>query len=466
MFSKEFAAWDYKFNSHIMKIQSLALPFMGLVTLATIAYSEMLTSEQPPPGPVHVSYWEKWTAFEGDAIRAVVEDYNHSQSKIHVDLLTVSNINNKTLLAVAGGDPPDVAGLEAATVAQYADDNALLPLDDFCKAGGISAEQYIPAYWNMGFYRGHVFALPTTPVSTALHYSKKMLRDAGLDDAKTPETIEELDSMAAKITTRDKQGHIDKAGFLPAEPGWWNWGWGYYFGGALWDGKSRITANSPENIRAFEWIASWSKKYGVGEIQTFKSGFGNFSSPQNAFLSGKVAMELQGVWMYNFIDQFAPQLEKPKLDWVAAPFPHPTDRPDLANTNFVDSDIVVIPNGAKHPNEAFEFIAYLQSQKAMEQLCLGQRKHSPLAQASAEFYSKHPNPYIKLFTQLAKSENRVPPPQIAIWPEYSSELSNAYSDVALLKKTPKEALDYVQNRMQPILDEYLERLKLRNAASK
>ena len=49
---------------------------------------------------------------------------------------------------------------------------------------------------------------------------------------------------------------------MPAEPGWWNWGWGYFFGGKVWDGKDGITANSPENIRAFEWIQSWSKKYG------------------------------------------------------------------------------------------------------------------------------------------------------------------------------------------------------------
>ena len=121
----------------------------------------------------------------------------------------------------------------------------------------------------------------------------------------------------------------------------------------------------------------------------------------------------------------------------------------------------MIPRGAKHPKEAFEFIAFLQSQKGMEQLCLLQRKNSPLAKASDEFYSKHPNPYIKLFTTLARSKNYVTPPKIGIWPEYSAELSNAFDDIALLKKTPKEALDYVQERMQPKMDEYRQRVKLR-----
>src|SRR5947199_204040 len=140
-------------------------------------------------------------------------------------------------------------------------------------------------------------------------------------------------------------------------------------------------------------ITSYATAFGPSALQVFKSGFGNFSSPQNAFIDEKVAMVLQGVWMYNFIDKY-----NPKLDWAAAPFPYPADRPDLAFMSAVDMDVLTIPSGAHHPREAWEFIKYVQSQKGMELLCLGQRKHSPLAKVSQEFWAKHPNPYIKLFT--------------------------------------------------------------------
>jgi ABC-type glycerol-3-phosphate transport system substrate-binding protein len=439
-----------------MHLRDLAAPLAALGILATIWYSEYVTASHPPPGPVHVTYWEKWTDFEGRAMQDVVDYFNKSQNKIHVDLLTISDIQNKTLFAVSAGDPPDVAGLFGPNVAQYADDNAVLPLDDYCKRYGINASQYIPIYWDIGFYKGHVYALPTTPASTALHYNKAMFQAAGLDPNRPPRTIEELDAMADKMTKRDASGHILQSGFMPAEPGWWNWGWGYIFGGRLWDGKSKITANAPENVRALEWVASYSKKYGSTALQAFRSGFGNFSSPQNAFLSSKVAMELQGVWMYNFIDKFSP-----KLQWAAVPFPYPADRPDLANSTFADEDVLVIPRGAKHPNEAFEFIRFVESQKGMEMLCLGQRKHSPLIYVSADFYRKHPNPYIKLFAELPRGKNVYFPPKLGIWPEYQSELNNAFEEVSLLKKTPKEALDEVQARIQPALDEYLERLRLR-----
>jgi multiple sugar transport system substrate-binding protein len=444
-----------------MHLSKFATPLAIAGIVATIYYSEHVIAPPQKDNRVHITYWEKWTGFEGDAMKATVDEFNRSQDRIYVDLLTVSGIENKTLLAVAGGDPPDVAGLYGPNVAQYADDNAVMILDDYCARSGIRRENYIPAYFDIGVYHNHIYSLPTTPADTALHYDKKMFRDAGLDPEKPPQTIEEMDADSKKITTYTPEHKIDKAGFMPAEPGWWNWSWGYLFGGKLWDGKTKITANSPENVRGFEWVQSYSKLFGATNLQTFRSGLGNFSSPQNGFLDGKVAMELQGVWMYNFIDKYAPQLEKPTLEWGAVPFPHPADRPDLANTTIVDEDVLVIPRGAQHPDEAFEFIKFVQSQKGMELLCMGQRKHSPLIQVSEDFYKHHPNPFIHLFYSLAASPNAIVAPKLGIWPEYQTELNNAFDEITLQKKTPKEALDYVQARMQPKLDEYLERQRLR-----
>lgn len=446
-----------------MQLRTLLPPLIALFLLGTVYYSEAVIRPPAKDNRVHITYWEKWTSFEGDAIKNTVDYFNKSQDKIYVDLLTVSGIQNKTLLAVAGGDPPDLAGLYGPNVAQYVDDNAVLQLDDYCKRYGISADQFIPVYWDIGVRNGHVYSLPTTPASTALHYNKELFQKAGLDPENPPRTIEEMDKAADKLTTK-KDDKIDIAGFMPAEPGWWNWGWGYIFGGRLWDGSTKITANSPENVRAFEWVASYSQKYGATALQSFKSGLGNFSSPQNGFLDGKVAMELQGVWMYNFVNMYAPQMEKPVRKWNAVAFPYPADRPDLANATFVDEDIIVIPRGCPHPEEAMTFLKFLESQQGMEMLCLGQRKHSPLKEVSADFYAKHPNPFIKLFAELPRGKNTYFPPKIGIWPQYQDALTNAFDELTLQKKTAKEALDAVQARMQPELDKYLERLKQRQQA--
>lgn len=438
-----------------MSRDALLLPGLAALALGGVLAAESVTRPKQEPGKVTISYWEKWTGFEFDAMKAVVEEFNRSQDRIEVKILPVSSIDQKAMMSIAAGVPPDVAGLFGPNVAQYVDDNAIIPLTQYMEEAGLTRDYYVHSYYDIGVYRGEVWSVPSTPASTALHYNKAMFREAGLDPDTPPATLEELDALAEKLTVRNGS-KIERSGFLPSEPGWWNWAWGYYFGGTLWDGGGQITCDSPENIRAFEWVQSYPQKYGPGAIQTFQSGFGNFQSPQNAFMSNQVAMVKQGVWMYNFIDKFAP-----KMEWTAAPFPHPKDRPDLAQMTMVDEDVLVIPRGAKHPDEAFEFIKFVQSQKGMELLCLGQRKNSPLAEVSDEFYKKHPHPYIRLFTELAKSPNAVAPPKLGIWQEYTAELNNAYSQINLMEKSPEDALQAVKRRMQPRLEQYQRRLKMR-----
>jgi len=417
----------------------LILPFFLLLSGATRAGTA-------PAARTRVTYWEKWTGFEMEGMKAIVAEFNRSQSKIEVVYVSTSNVNQKTLIATAGGRPPDIAGLWDGDVFIFAEQNALTPLDEYAKKAGVSGHDYIPVYWGMCVHQEKLWALPSTPATTALHWNKDLFRRAGLDPERPPRTFAELDSFSDRLFRRDaKSGRIEEMGFLQAEPGWWNHGWGFFFGGKLWDGRTRILADDPRNIRALEWIQGYAKKYGSGSLLAFRSTFGNFASPQDAFLSGKVAMVLQGVWLNNYIAQFSPDMK-----WGAAPFP--VVRPGDAPLTFAQSDMLVIPRGAKHPAEAFEFIRYANRQGPMERLCLSHRKNSPLRRVSAEFYRRHRNPNIRIFQELAWSRNAVPAPKMGIWNEYSAELFNAFDRVWLLKATPAEALAEVQSRIQDSWD--------------
>ncbi|MBN1900804.1 ABC transporter substrate-binding protein [Candidatus Sumerlaeota bacterium] len=391
-------------------------------------------------GRIRIEYWEKWTGFEGEAMQALVDQFNSSQDRIFVEKQTISRIDQRFLVSVAGKNPPDVAGLQAFMIPNFAAKGALLPLDDLARIHGIKKEDYIPIFWNLGCYNDKLYALPTTPVTLALHYNKRLFREAGLDPEKPPQTLEELDEMAQKLTQYDQDGEIKVIGFSPSHPGWYHWAWGFWFGGRLWDGMDRLTINDPGNIEAFLWIQNYPRRYGVEKLQTFQSGFGNFASAQNPFLTEQVAMELQGVWMYNFIDKYNPSLE-----WGAAPFPSPMG--EKYNCSLADCDDLVIPRDARHPKEAFEFIRFVQEQENMEFLCMGQRKFSPLKKVSAEFWENHPHPYIRLFYNLAKSHNISAQPMIPVFQEIRDELNAAFSRVWLLEQTPEQALKAVQKRI-------------------
>ncbi len=453
-----------------MQLRRLWTPLFIAFIVGTIAYSENVVRPHPHDNRIHIVYWEKWTGFEGDAIKQVVHYYNTHQNKIHVDLLTISGIENKTLLAVAGGDPPDLAGLYGPNVTQYADDKAVLPLTPFLEKYGINRSQYIPAFWDEGSANGQQYALPTTPASTALFYNRAMFKAAGMDPDKPRDwhngnyTIEEMDKDAERLSKRSPSGQLEVAGFLPSEPGWWNWGWGYFFGGRLWDGADRITATDPGNIEAYRWIQHFTKEFGTTNLSSFKSGLGQFSSPQNGFMSGKVAMEIQGVWMYHYINMFSPQMCGKDPQFGVAPFPFPAARPDLKGSTFSDEDVITIPRGARHPDAAFQFVRFLESPKGMDMLCGLQWKMSPLIKNEPGFYRTNKNPLARFFAQQAMGKNTIPPPKMAIWPQYENSLSNSYDEVSLLTKTPTQALEEVQREMQPQLLQWRQQELLRARA--
>lgn len=231
--------------------------------------------------------------------------------------------------------------------------------------------------------------------------------------------------------------------------------WCYWFDGELWDGESRISADNPANVEALEWFKSFGEKYGVQNLRNFGASFGNFSSPQNPFLSEKIAMVLQGVWMFNFIEKYAPQIE-----WGAAPFPKLGGDPAGPPVSIAECDVLVIPKGARHPREAFEFMAYLNSRKPMEKLVMGQRKFSPLAELSPEFVGNHPNKHIRTFIDLARSPGARTIPKLPVWNEYGVELSVAYDQAFTGVMPPKDTLANARERTQWKLDKILRRWKL------
>jgi ABC-type glycerol-3-phosphate transport system substrate-binding protein len=424
-------------------------------------------------GKVHVTYWEKWGGKEAMAMQRTVDQFNRLQDKIVVEYLSVSQIDRKTIVAAAGGDPPDVAGVWLANVYSFADRDALLPLDEFIQAEGLTTEQwlsrYYPVYADMCLYRGRVWAALNTPSTTALHWNKRLFREAGLDPDRPPRTLAELDEFAEKLTKRDPQtGAITQLGFLPQEPGWFAWSFPQWFGGTLWDGTNITFDTPPSNRECYDWVAGYTKRYGLEAVRSFTAGFGAFSSAQNPFMAGKVAMVFQGVWMNNYLTQYAPGLEYGVAPW-------PATKPGLENFTVADADVLAIPRGAKHPREAWEFIKFLSSHnpdarrfedlRGMELVCYLQQKNSPLRHWSPFFEQHHPHPRIDLFRQLGESPNAVHIPKLGIWQEYGREQVQVFEVSRLLTQPPMEAMAFCQRRMAGSWERHRRSLQRREGGS-
>ena len=158
-------------------------------------------------------------------------------------------------------------------------------------------------------------------------------------------------------------------------------------------------------------------------------------------------MVFQGVWLSSFAKQY-----KPDLQWGAAAFP--SEGGKLKDVSLAECTIHVIPRTAKHPEEAAEFISFVQRPENLKYIALKQEKFIPLKLANEIDYSDHPNQEIELFIRLSQSPNVKIIPRIPIWHEYVTEIDYIFQQVWLQRMTPKEALDILQLRMEDKWSDY------------
>jgi ABC-type glycerol-3-phosphate transport system substrate-binding protein len=432
-------------------------------------------------------------------MQEIVSDFNKTVGKangIWVSYISMSAVSQKTLIATAAGDPPDVAGVWDAQITQFAGMNALECLDDMhvevrpgeFKSGAALRGAFMkPVFYDACCYNGKLYGMPSTPGGVALHYNKRIFRDkakelraAGLDPTRAPRSIAELDAYSKAIETFDDRGNLTAAGFLPQEPGWWMSLMSYWFYGSPYDPATRkITFTHPNTIKAYKWVESYSRRLGPDNIQAFRAANGkdNFDSPISPFFTGAVAMMQEGPWKANYVERHNPQMNnirgltpeqraaltrerrRENCDWGAVPFPDLEGRGDVGCCNF---DSLVVPRTGKHKQQAKEFVAFVNRPDVMEKLVSLHCKTSPLAHPSEQYIQNHPNPYIEVFEELASSPNAHTLPQCPIWPEVKAELDYAADRITLGEVDAETALREAELRAQAKVDQFFARQQQRD----
>ncbi len=370
-----------------------------------------------------VSFWESWTGFEARAMDRVVRRFNRSQSKIYVRVVEMSNPITKSLISIAGGDPPDIIALWSQPMGQFIASNALVPLTPLINRH-IVGEHSFPAWiWRLCAPSGVLYTLPATPETNALFWNKILFARAGLNPNHPPRTIAQLDAMATKLTVYGRRGQLKQVGFVPNAPDWWTGQWGVWFGNQLYNYRThQFNLDTPAQIKAYRWYASWPKKLGPNRLKLFESGFGQFASPDNPFMDGRVAMEMQGTYFVQFIQKYNHHLIG---HYGVAPFPTVSGCPRAANWG--DCDMWGIPRGAKHMKAAMKVLAFFIQQRNIEYLNEKQFKATPLMDVSPEFFKNNRNPFIREFQRELTSPGIQTNPASPIMARVKSEVLLAAS---------------------------------------
>ena len=343
-----------------------------IVIIAAITLVSGCAKKQPEKMKLVV--WGLQTGEESKGLDATVAEFERRHPNIDVRVLSMGagGMNpQKLMTAIVGKVPPDVIYQDRFTIGDWASRDTFMSLDDLLardqdKPDRIKPDEFYKACWAEAIYKGKVYAIPYNTDDRALYYNRKLFREVGLDPDRPPKTWDELLEYSKKLTAYRKDGGFERVGFVPNYGNSWLYLYSWQNDGEFMSPDGRTcTLNNPKSVEALKFMVSvYDTLKGVDAINSFSSGFK--ANEFDPFLTGLVAMKIDGNWFTNNVARYAPD-----LDFAVAPAPVPTARyegkpPFTGQPQFITWSggfSLAIPKGAKHVDESWEFIKWMVSEK-------------------------------------------------------------------------------------------------------
>jgi len=335
------------------------------------------------------------------------------------------------VVQLVSGLVPDVALMADATIGRFAAAGALTDLTSLLEQGGYFS-QFWPTAWDAVRLNGRYWGVPYVTDTRALNYNTDLFAKAGIGTA--PQTLEELDAIASKLTITAPDGAYEQFGFWPRGGNWWLWGWGWLFGGSFYDeATGRITANDPRIVAALEYEVSYVFKY---------------QQPAGDFCTGSLAMQIDVSTALPYYKQ-----ECSALNYATAPVPPPQGRQTATWSGIW---VWAMPKGAPNPEAAWRYLQFIMTPEAQRIKAIETGEIPTNWQANMELVDEFISEYGesgRVYLDLtAYTHVR---PVIPISNEYWNELEAARNKAYALEATPQAALDEVTRILQAKLDEIL-----------
>jgi multiple sugar transport system substrate-binding protein len=401
-------------------------------------------------GVVDITWWNMWSGAPATLSKDMVEKFNSEQSKIHVTLLNVPSADGdaKLLSAIAAGDPPDVFTEWNPEIGQDAQSGAILPMDQYAtgKYAGIQKWMY-PVVADGGLYKSKLYAIPMSMNAYALYYNKSIMKAAGI--ASPPTTLAQLDADQAK-EWKTSDGRLEQIGFYPlptsSNPSTLQ-NFGPYFGvdGLGYSGGKYNLSSQAGALAEAKWMATYNK-YSYSDVSGMNTAYGNVSGgAEDPFSMGKEGFTLNGIWeAATNIPASDPAMEK---NFGIEPFPSASGGTSSTGS-YINGNYNIIPKGSKHPQQAFDFIAWLAGFNNPSMVSYypqgGWMPTSPQLADTAAFQAWEKKvPYVKTFVNLMLDKSSQAVPLTPAEAEYFTASGEALENLATNKTTPAGALSYI-----------------------
>ena len=323
-------------------------------------------SEAAPGEKITLNYWA-W----GTAQDPLVQAWNSTHPDIqvqHTDAGGGTDSSAKLLTAARAGEAPDAAVVEYQTLpAMIVGDVAadITPYVSDVKGA------FTDSTWDLTTFNGAVYGVPQDVGPMALNYNKARFDELGI---KVPTTWAEFATAAEQVRKADPSTYI--ATFSPDEFGFFA-GMSQQAGAKWWqvDGENWTVGIDDE---ASKKVADyWQDLIDRDLVKVEAVLTPEYNQELNA---GKMLSWPSALWAPGVIYGVAPEQAG---KWEMAPLPQWT--PGDAKVGYQGGSAVVVTTSSKHPKEAAEFAAFINSsqQGADIQLSTGQYPASTLGQQAA-----------------------------------------------------------------------------------
>lgn len=406
----------------VLAVGALAVPALALAGCTTPEGS----------GPEEITFSYLWGGAEAEAIEEIIADFNASQDEVVVTGISSPDFQKQLTSLSASQGSFDISDHFGNAVGSWASKGILEPLDEHLEANGVDPADFAPASIEQLSYDGQIYSLPIAVHTFQLLYNKTLLDEAGVE---VPTTIEELEAAIAALTKQDADGTITQLGLGDPSPSTTITTLGYVFGGT-WDDGGEPSPTEAGNVEALEWYSEHLvEPVGADNLAAFKSGLGEYMSPEDPFYTGKYAMVIDGEWRAVNIPSTAPD-----LDWGVTSIPYASE--DAADTTQLTVSTLFIPANSQHKEAAAKFLAYLVSDEGATafSLALG---NLPAKLSLVDSAAYDDIPQFSVWLEALASDNVHALSSAPYSAEYSTDLGLAFDSVLTGSSTAMDALQKV-----------------------
>ncbi len=403
---------------------------------------------QPASGPVTLRVVNALFGFAGgqQVFEGVLASYREQNPNVTLDveyLPDSRSVAERVNADLAAGNPPDVFIVGHEWFAGFTSQNALLNVEFQVRAGELG--DFILALQQNGSWVGHLYGLPVRAATSVLLYRKDHFAEIGLDAARLPTSWEELADAAVKLTRRNPDGTLARAGFdivggatsAADQPRQHFFPFFWQNGAQLFNGPNtgpQPAFNSPEAVEALEWWLGLVRDKRVVEV-----GVSSGQPDSSLIAAGKASMGSYPDSVWRDIQH------NPDAASQIGVLPS-LRRKD--NGEFVSGDLIGIPRASKYSAEAWSLVEYLTSQDGMLKIDVALNALPARKSLVVSDYLRSSVVLTGASRQLAISKSEGGPVR---WPEIRDLWDQALIDALRSQRPARDILDDLSRQAADIL---------------